>query len=135
MIQQRKKDYLQRLIEEFFGKIHVLQNRRQKEDSEEIKNILNNSFDFFSKNFDVKQSDTAETIVQKVGDLALLEQYAGILFYKHQAVDIKEPDQLQTALDIIDYIEAVDKTYSWERTVLREDLLRLLDKEGKDIRD
>lgn len=127
MIQQRKKDYLQRLIEEFFAKFHKLMNEGQPGNSDEKREVLNAALDFFSENLDTKQIDDAKTLIEKIGDIDLLEQYAKLLLLKYESVDIKEIEQLHTALDIVRYLEAADKTFSWDRTALREDLLRLLD--------
>jgi hypothetical protein len=92
----------------------------------EKREILREALLFFSSNLDVEQSDNAETLIRKIGDLDLLEQYAHLLMLKYEIVDIKDTGQLHTALSVVNYIEAADKTYSWERSVLREDLLRLL---------
>ena len=100
MIQQRKKDYLIKLIEEF------------------------------SQNFNTTQSDTASELTDKIKDPDLLEQYAKLLLNKYNISDIKYIYQLHVALDIVTYIEASDNTYSWDRNILREDLLRLLDQQG-----
>jgi len=127
MLQQRKKDYLQRLIEEFFARFQVLIDDGSKDGVDQKKAILNEAFDFFNKNLEVKQDNDAEAIITKIGDTDLLEQYAKLLMMKYEVVDIKEVSQLYTALDIVKYLEATNKTYSWDRTVLREDLLRILD--------
>lgn len=127
MIQQRKKDFLQRLIEEFFSKFNELMNGAPFENQDEKKELLNKALIFFSENFGIKQSDGLKSIIEKIGDTDLLQQYAKLLLIKHGIVDIKNKEQLHTALDIIRYLEAADKTYSWERTALREDLLRILD--------
>lgn len=126
MIQQRKKDYLQRLIEEFFSRFEELLRKEDDLKVSEKREILNDGFAFFSTHFGVKQSDTLEILGNKIADTELLEQYARLLLLKYEIVDIKDIVQLHVALDIIIYIEAIDKTYSWNRTVLKEDLLRLL---------
>jgi len=127
MIQQRKKDFLQRLIEEFFSKFNELVNGTPFENQDERKELLNKALIFFSENFNVKQTDGLESLTEKIGDIDLLQQYAKLLLIKHDIIDIKDVNQLHTALGIIEYLEAADKTYSWERTTLREDLLRILD--------
>lgn len=127
MFQQRKKDFLQRIIEEFFSKFQELLNSRVSVEYSEKKNLLNDAFNFFFETFDVKQSDSTEMVIRKIEDTDLLQQYARLLKVKYEFVDIKEPEQLQKAFDIIKYLEAADNTYSWDRTILREDLLRLLD--------
>ncbi|QIK59075.1 hypothetical protein G7050_04150 [Dysgonomonas sp. HDW5A] len=129
MIQQRKKDYLQRLIEEFFAKLHELANENKNSDSNstEKKRILSECFFLFNNDFNISQEDSSETIVIKIGDNDLIEQYAKLLQTKYEISDIKEIYQLHTALDLIEYLEATDTTYSWNRTILKEDILRLLD--------
>lgn len=129
MLQQRKKDYLQRLIEEFFSKFYELVNETGKIDSKEKKELLKEGIDFYVQHFDTKQEDSAEVLIEKIQDVALLENYAKLLLIKNQVVDIKDSVQLYVALDIIKYLEDTDKTYSWDRTTLREDLLRILDEQ------
>lgn len=129
MIQQRKKDYLQRLIEDFFSKLHELINQDKDLESvtTEKKQILRECFTLFDNDFNISQEDSAETIIIKIGDNDLIEQYAKLLLTKYEISDIKEVYQLHIALDLVEYIEATDKTYSWNRTILKEDILRLLD--------
>lgn len=129
MIQQRKKDYLQRLIEDFFSKLHELINQDKNLESvtTEKKQILRECFTLFDNDFNISQEDSAETIMIKIGDNDLIEQYAKLLLTKYEIGDIKEVYQLHIALDLVEYIEATDKTYSWNRTILKEDILRLLD--------
>lgn len=129
MIQQRKKDYLQRLIEDFFSKLHELINQDKNLESvtSEKKQILRECFTLFDNDFNISQEDSAETIMIKIGDNDLIEQYAKLLLTKYEISDIKEVYQLHIALDLVEYIEATDKTYSWNRTILKEDILRLLD--------
>lgn len=129
MIQQRKKDYLQRLIEEFFAKLHELadESRKQSSNSIEKKRILSECFSLFNNDFNISLEDSAETIIIKINDNDLIEQYAKLLLTKYEISDIKEIYQLHIALDLIEHIEATDTTYSWNRTILKEDILRLLD--------
>lgn len=128
MIQQRKKDYLQRLIEEFFAKLYELANEKKSASNAlEKRRILSECFSLFTNDFDINQEDSAETIAIKVGDNDLIEQYAKLLQTKYETSDIKEIYQLHIALDLIEYLEATDTTYSWNRTILKEDILRLLD--------
>lgn len=129
MIQQRKKDYLQRLIEDFFSKLHELINQDKNLESvtTEKKQILRECFTLFDNDFNISQEDSAETIMIKIGDNDLIEQYAKLLLTKYEISDIKEVYQLHIALELVEYIEATDKTYSWNRTILKEDILRLLD--------
>ena len=129
MIQQRKKDYLQRLIEEFFAKLHELANESKNQASTlaEKKRILSECFFLFNNDFNISLEDSAEAIILKINDNDLIEQYAKLLLTKYETSDIKEIYQLHTALDLIEYLEVTDTTYSWNRTILKEDILRLLD--------
>lgn len=127
MIQERKKDYLQRLIEEFFKKFGDVLNSGEKMNSTERKTLINNGFRFFFDNFGVANDSDVKTIGQKVGDNELLEQYARLLMLKHEMSDLHKKEELSLALSIVEYIQKVDSTYSWDRTILREDLLRLLE--------
>ena len=130
MIQQRKKDYLIKLIEEFFAKLQQLKQAQEGENPTEEKEIINDCMAFFQSNFNTTQSDTASELTDKIKDPGLLEQYAKLLLNKYNISDIKYIYQLHVALDIVTYIEASDNTYSWDRNILREDLLRLLDQQG-----
>ena len=130
MIQQRKKDYLIKLIEEFFAKLQQLKQAQEGENPTEEKEIINDCMAFFLSNFNTTQSDTASELTDKIKDPDLLEQYAKLLLNKYNISDIKYIYQLHVALDIVTYIEASDNTYSWDRNILREDLLRLLDQQG-----
>lgn len=130
MIQQRKKDYLIKLIEEFFAKLQQLKQAQEGENPTEEKEIINDCMAFFQSNFNTTQSDTASELTDKIKDTDLLEQYAKLLLNKYNISDIKYIYQLHVALDIVTCIEASDNTYSWDRNILREDLLRLLDQQG-----
>lgn len=125
--QQRKKDYLQRLIEEFFAKLQVLINDGKSMDKPEIEKLLVESFNFFENNFNVKQTDTAEVVCNKVPDFDLLEQYAKLLLTEYQLLEEDgNSESLLKALDIIRYVIDGDSTYSWDRMVLEKDIERLL---------
>lgn len=125
MIQLRKKDYLQRIIEEFFSKIYEVINGKDL-DAKEGMNQLQKCFDLFRSNFDIKISDPAQTVISKMTDVSLLEQYAKLLVLKFELLDLKNSEELDIALNIINFIDATDRTYSWNRSVLRQDILRLL---------
>lgn len=125
MIQQRKKDYLQRLIEDFFVKLQQFQ--QDGDNPDEGKKIVNDCLAFFQTHLNTLQSDSSAILIQKIENPDLLEQYARILLKKYEIVDIKETDQLHVALDIVENLEISDNTYSWNRNILKEDLLRLLD--------
>lgn len=128
MIQQRKKDYLQRLIEEFFNRLQQLQNNVES-DFDERRRIMDECFRFFSEQFTIRQTDNVSVIIEKIKDYDLLEQYAKLLLTRYEIVDIKHIEQLDVALNIVRYIEIADKTFSWDRTILREDILRVLDRD------
>lgn len=127
MIQERKKDYLQRLIEEFFKKFAEVLYSGEKTDTTERKIHLNAGFRFFFDNFGILKDDDATSIITKIGDYDLLEQYAKMLMLKYEITDFGNQEDLRLALFIVDYIQKVDSVYSWDRTILREDLLRLLE--------
>lgn len=127
MIQQRKKDYLQRLIEELSKKLHQLQEEGRSADDSEKQKLLGECFTFFRENFEVSPVDDFESIIEKVDDFDLLEQYAKLLMTEYDMADTKDNESLNNALSIVEYVENMDKTYSWERTVLREDILHRLE--------
>ena len=127
MLQERKKDYLQRLIEEFFKKLEELVNGSRKMDDSERKSLLNDGFRFFFDNFDISKGDDVTAIAEKINNNEFLEQYAKLLSIKYDLTGLKDKEELQKALAIIEYIQKTESTYSWERTILREDILRQLD--------
>lgn len=129
MLQQRKKDYLQRLIEEFFKKLEVFINGSNDNNLSETekKSILADCFQFFSENFAVNKTDDVSQLAEKIDDINLLEQYAKILTIEYDITENKDRSELEKALAITQYLEKTDSTYSWDRTVLREDILRRLD--------
>lgn len=126
MIQQRKKDYLQRLIEEFFAKLQQLDNEKQKLTIDEQKAILEECFRFFEEEFSLKKGDSLTYIIEHVDRIELLEQYARMLMTEYELNDIKNSGSLLKALDIVEYLEKTDNVYSWDRTILKEDILRYL---------
>ncbi len=130
MLQQRKKDYLQRLIEEFFKKLDQMVNRQVVLDSFEKKALLNDCFGFFAENLQVEKDDGLEGLVEKIPDNDLLEQYAKLLMTEYDLSEIKDRGGLLKSLSIIEYLERTDKTFSWERTVLKEDILHRLDNQS-----
>ncbi|NDW09967.1 hypothetical protein [Dysgonomonas sp. 520] len=127
--QQRKKDYLQRLIEEFFAKLHKLTNEKEHISLLEKTQLLVSGFQFFYENFDIKLTDTANDILEKIGDYELSEQYARLLVVEYECLEEDgNKDSLSKALEIVEYLINTDTTYSWDRSVIREDILRLLEK-------
>jgi cellulose biosynthesis protein BcsQ len=127
MIQQRKKDYLQRLIEEFFRKLEQAVNQEIILPEAEKEKLLNECFDFFSENFEVVKTDNAPRLIERIPDNALLEQYAKLLMTEYDISGSDDKNSLTEALSIVEYLQNTDTTYSWDRTVLREDILRRLD--------
>lgn len=127
MLQQRKKDYLQRLIEEFFKKLDQMVNRDVVLDSSEKEELMNECFGFFSENLQAERSDELDDLVEKISDNVLLEQYAKLLMTEYDLSENKGKEGLRKSLSIIEYLERTDKTFSWERTVLKEDILHRLD--------
>lgn len=127
MIQERKKDYLQRLIEEFFAKFGKILESGQKLDDAERKVLLNDGFRFFFDKFDVLREDDTDVLIRKINSYDLLEQYARLLKLKYELTDFKSRKELLLALSITEYVQKVEHSYSWDRTILREDLLRMID--------
>ncbi|MFV0329307.1 MAG: hypothetical protein ACK5KL_05680 [Dysgonomonas sp.] len=127
MLQQRKKDYLQRLIEEFFKRLQQVIDENKLLTDAERKSVLDECFEFFHTNFEVTQNNEVHLLMEKINDNDLLEQYAKLLMIEYDITNQKDRGNLVKALDIIEYIQNTDTTYSWERTVLREDLLHRLD--------
>lgn len=127
MLQRRKKDFLQRLIEEFFKKLQQIVNEGQDLNPAERLQITGQCFDFFSTNFQVSRMDETMILVEKIGENELLQQYAQLLMTEYDMLGNKNRSELLKALSIIEYLESTDITYSWERTILREDILNRLD--------
>ncbi len=127
MLQQRKKDYLQRLIEEFFKKLDQMVNREVVLDDTEKKVLLDECFDFFSENLQTEKNDNTEILIEKISDNDLLQQYAKLLMTEYDLSENKDREGLLKSLSILEYLESTDKTFSWERTVLKEDILHRLD--------
>ncbi|MFV0539026.1 MAG: hypothetical protein ACK5M3_16925 [Dysgonomonas sp.] len=127
MLQQRKKDYLQRLIEEFFKKLDQIVNREVVLDNSEKEVLINECFGFFYENLQAEKSDELKVLVEKISDNDLLEQYAKLLMTEYDFFENTDQEGLLKSLSIIEYLESTDKTFSWERTVLKEDILRRLD--------
>ncbi|MDH6355028.1 hypothetical protein M2132_001365 [Dysgonomonas sp. PH5-45] len=126
--QQRKKDYLQRLVEEFFAKLQKLINGQKHLSKTEIDELLDDCYQFFFDNFGVTHSDSFGQVAEKITDFELLEQYAKLLLTEYEAAGtVLDKNLLGKALEIVEYINTVDSTYSWERTIMREDILRNLE--------
>jgi len=127
MLQQRKKDYLIRLLEELMKSIHKLVDKRENLSLEEKEEALGNAFSFFVDNFDISLDDNAETICEKVPDADLLHQYANLLLIESDIKNCPDKNKLHKALQILEYLESTDDTYVWDRVVLKEDILHRLD--------
>lgn len=127
MLQQRKKDYLIRMLEELMKSIHKLIDKREKMTVAEKEEALKNAFSFFADNFEVSSDDNVEAICEKVADADLLHQYANLLMIESDIKNNTDTDKLHKALQILEYLEATDNTYVWDRVVLKEDILHRLD--------
>lgn len=130
MISHRKKDYFQRILEEFFRRLHDLINKSPDDNGEDKRNLINDAFGFFSENFDVHKSDSMDDVMKKIGYNELIEQYARLLYTEYTIVDIKYKENLLSALYLVEYLQRTDLSFSWERTILREDILRLIDQDN-----
>jgi len=129
MIQQRKKDFLQRLIEEFFKKLQQIADQEVVLPKSEIEKLLNECFDFFSENFEVTKEDNVARLAERITDSDLLEQYAKLLMTEYDISGNDDKSGLVKALSIVEYLQNTDITYSWDRTVLQEDILHRLDEQ------
>lgn len=127
MLQHRKKDYFQRIIEEFFAKLRQMIIKDSGMTQSEKRELLNEGFNFYLSHFDVGRNDLAVLIIHKIEDVDLIEYYARLLKVEYETIDIKYRDNLLKSLSLIDYLQKADASYSWERTILREDILRLLE--------
>ena len=130
MLQQRKKDYLMRLLEELMKTIQKLIDKREDLSIPEKESILNDAFEFYRVNFDVTDSDTYAQVAEKIADTDLLDHYINLLYMRSDISGSRDKEQLTKALAVIEYLEQTNTTYSWERTVLKEDILRKLDEKG-----
>lgn len=132
MLQHKKKDYLIRLIEELFKKLFQLLDKDTNVSSEEKHSAIKEIHQFFKETFNVDTYDNTEVIIEKISDADLLEHYVKTIIIEHQISTAQEDDTLHTALEILEYLQNTDSTYSWERTIMREDILRILDKSSKE---
>ncbi|MDR1501528.1 MAG: hypothetical protein LBT43_03620 [Prevotella sp.] len=127
MLQQRRKDFLMRLLEEFMKKLQQLTDNREKLSDSEQKDILNECFTFFSTNFRTSITDDSDILIEKINDRDLLEQYPKLLMMQYDLSEEGNKADLQKALVLIEYLQNTDVSYSWDRVVLREDILHRLD--------
>lgn len=132
MIQHKKKDYLLRLIEELFKKLFQLLDKDTNVSTEEKLTVIKEIHTFFRETFNITPSDNTETLIDKISDVELLDHYIKTLVMEYEISAIKTENTLLTALEMIEYLQNVDSTYSWERTIMREDILRLLDENKKE---
>lgn len=127
MINYRKKDYFQRILEEFFEKLRILINKWEAHaDNKELRNSINDCYKFFADYFEVTKSDSPNEIIRKVEYEELIEQYARLLFTEYTTLDIKHESNLSDALYLVEYLQKTDSAFSWDRTILREDILRVM---------
>lgn len=126
-VHQHKKDYLLRLIDEIFAKLRKVLDRNINLSTEEKQNLLNDCFDFYQEYYEIGRKDTAENIVSKIDRFDLLEHYAQILLIEYKLAKSGDKDNLVKALSLVEYLEESDKSYSWDRVALREDILRLIE--------
>lgn len=127
MLQQRRKDFLMRLLEEFMKKLQQLTDNREKMSNSEQKAILEECFAFFSSNFQASITDESKILIEKINDRDLLEQYPRLLMAQFDLSEKPEREILLKALSLVEYLQNTDATYSWDREVLREDILHRLD--------
>lgn len=121
---QRKKDLLMTMLEQFFQKLAELLNRI-KENPEEAKELLSDSFDFYEKQFSVTKQDSFDSVLKKLPMKEFVEGYATILV-KGYELGTGNKDDLNLSLNLITYLQDTDTTFSWERMTLHQDILRLL---------
>lgn len=115
-----------RLIEELFKKLYQMLNKDSYVPDAEKISVINEIHTFFAEIFDVKKTDHTDVLIEKISNIELLEQYAKMLQVEYEVIPDKK-ENLYTALEIVEYLQGADSTYSWERTILKEDILRLLD--------
>lgn len=132
MIQHKKKDYLIRLIEELFKKLFQLLDRDTNVPAEEKLSVIKEIHTFFHETFNIDSSDNTEILINKISDIELLDHYAKTFIMEYEISTAKTENTLLTALEIIEYLQNADSTYSWERTIMREDILRLLNENKKE---
>lgn len=123
----RKKDYLLALIEQLFKYMNVLVNK-WKDDPLQAKDALEKGFVFYKENFNVVPSDAVQQILDKLPAMYFIDEYAKLLVYEYNLAERKDEKNLTKALSLVNYLQQVDKTYSWDRAVLEQDILRLLEK-------
>ncbi|MFV0418533.1 MAG: hypothetical protein ACK5KT_07385 [Dysgonomonas sp.] len=130
MLQQQVKDYLLRLIQEFFKKLQLLMGKGSKVNEAEKLSIINDCHAFFSNSFAVSDTDNSKVIIEKINNKDLLDLYAKLLFTELE-VTSKNKEKLSIALELVEYLQNTDANFSWERTILQEDILRILDENNK----
>lgn len=121
---QRKKDLLMVMLEQFFQKLGELLNR-VKENPEEAKELISDSFDFYDKQFGVTKEDSFESILEKLPMREFVEGYA-IILVKEYELKRENKENLNLSLHLITHLQDTDTTFSWERMTLHQDILRLI---------
>ncbi|WP_221411498.1 hypothetical protein [Dysgonomonas sp. 216] len=114
------------LLEQLFKHMTKLTDQNI-EDPLEKEETMNKILVFYKSSFDVNDNDTTQQILEKLPAIYFIEEYSKLLFYRHGASDKKDKGMLHKALELVQYLNSADKTYSWDRAVLEQDILRLLD--------
>jgi len=125
-----KEDFLMKLILDFMEKFNRFISGKEDPDPFTVRENLNVCFNFYDEKFDIKTSASEKEILEKLPAIFFIEEYAVLLKHKYELDESKNINDLEKALYLVDYVSEKDKTYSWEREVLRQDILRLLDKTG-----
>lgn len=121
----RRKDYLLTMIEELGKLISKLFSKA--EDVSMKRDSLEKGFSFYSDNFGITGGTDVDEILEKLPTFYFIEEYAKLLFYKYQLLDVKYEGDLHKALSLIIFLNKADNSYSWDRMLLREDILKELD--------
>jgi hypothetical protein len=126
--QQKKKDYLQRLIEEFFARFYDLLNSRRDYTETEKADLLREAFKYFADNFEICPADSISDLTDKIDEYALVEQYARLLKMEYEILAADgDREQLKKALRLVQFAIKGDSTYCWERNLLEQELIRMLE--------
>ena len=123
----RKKDYLMNLLEQLIKHMSLLIDK-QPEDPLQTRKALENSFTFYKDNFDVQQSDSLKEILEKLPAIYFIDEYVKLLVLDYNLSGNPKEENLEKALELVKYLKDTDKTYSWDREVLEQDILRLLER-------
>jgi len=122
----RKKDYLMNLLEQLLKHMSLLIDKQPK-DPLQTAQALENSFAFYKDNFGVQQSDSVKEILEKLPAIYFIDEYAKLLVFDYNLSGNPKKESLEKALELLNYLQYADKTYSWDREALKQDILRLLE--------